>query len=401
MQFSSLVARIAGERVDAWKIHSAALAAAERGEDVIVLSVGDPDFATPEVITERAVQALRAGDTHYSAVSGRHELRLAIAKEHARQSGQLVCADQVIVTGGAQNALFAVALCLCEAGDEVLVPEPMYLTYEASIRAGGASLVPVPVSAANGFHLDPAALAAAITPNTRAIFLATPCNPTGAVMTRSELQAIATLAQQHQLWVVADEVYSGLTFESPHMSIAALPGMAERTVTINSLSKSHAMAGWRLGWAVGPAELIEHMGRLALCMLYGLPGFIQEAARVALAERDRIVNQMRATYRRRRDLAYGLLRAVPGLNCLLPEAGMFMLIDVRGTGLTAEAFAWGLFRATGVSVLDAQAFGAAASGFVRLGFVVDEPRLAEACQRIASFVSGLDVAAQRWEGVAE
>lgn len=401
MQFSSLVERIAGERVDAWKIHSAALEAAERGEDVIILSVGDPDFATPAVITERAVQALRGGDTHYSAVSGKHELRLAIAKEHARQSGQLVGPDHVIVTGGAQNALFAVAMCLCEAGDEVLVPEPMYLTYEASIRAGGAALVPVPVSAANGFHLDTKALAAAITPRTKAIFMATPCNPTGAVMTRSELQAIASLAQQHDLWVVADEVYGGLTFESPHISIAALPGMAERTVTINSLSKSHAMAGWRLGWAVGPQELIEHMGRLALCMLYGLPGFIQEAALTALAERDSIVNQMRATYRRRRDLAYGSLRGVPGLNCLLPEAGMFMLIDVRGTGLTADEFAWGLFRETGVSVLDAQAFGASAAGFLRLGFVVDEPRLADACQRIASFVSGLKVAANCAEGVAE
>lgn len=389
MKFSSLVQRIAGERVDAWKIHSAALEAAERGEDVIVLSVGDPDFATPQAITERAVRALRDGDTHYSAVSGRLALRQVIAKAHHQASGQQVNAEQVIVTGGAQNALFAAALCLVEAGDEVLVPEPMYLTYEASIRAGGATLVPVPVRAADGFHLDTAALAAAITPRTRAIFLATPCNPTGAVLTLAELEAVAALAQQHQLWVVADEVYGGLTFERPHLSIAALPGMAARTVTIGSLSKSHAMAGWRLGWALGPQELIEHMGRLALCMLYGLPGFIQEAALTALAERDTIVSQMRATYRRRRDLAYALLKDVPGLNCLLPEAGMFMLIDVRGTGLTAEAFAWGLFRATGVSLLDARAFGPSAEGFVRLGFVVDEPRLAEACQRIASYVSSL------------
>lgn len=389
MRFSSLVDRISGERVDAWKIHSAALEAAERGEDVIILSVGDPDFATPSVITERAVEALRAGDTHYADVSGRGELRQEIADLHTRQSGQAVSADNVIVVAGAQNGLFAVALCLCEAGDEILVPEPMYLTYEASIRAGGATLVPVPVSAASGFRLDPAALAAAVTPRTRAIFLATPCNPTGTVMTRAELEAVADIARQHDLWVVADEVYGSLTFEHAHLSIAALPGMAERTVTLSSLSKSHAMPGWRLGWAVGPSSLIDHMGRLALCMLYGLPGFIQEAARVAIAEHEPIAKQMRDTYRRRRDVTYDLLRNVEGLHCLLPEAGMFMMIDVRATGLTAAEFSWGLFRQTGVSVLDAQAFGASAAGFLRFGFVVDETRLVEACRRITAYVAGL------------
>lgn len=393
MRFSSLVERIGGERVDAWKIHSAAMAAAERGEDVIVLSVGDPDFATPLEITERAVQALRAGDTHYAAVNGRLALRQAIAEAHSEQSGQLVGAENVIVTGGAQNALFAAALCLCEYGDEVLVPEPMYLTYEASVRAGGATLVPVPVDAARGFHLDLDGLAAAVTPRTQAIFLATPCNPTGTVLTRGELEAVAELARRHDLWVVADEVYAGLTFEHEHLSLAALPGMAERTVTLGSLSKSHAMAGWRLGWAIGPAPLIEHMGKLALCMLYGLPGFIQEAALVALAERRAIVGQMRDTYRRRRDTTYTLLRQVPGLSCQLPEAGMFMLLDVRGTGQSAAEFSWGLFRATGVSVLDAEAFGATASGYVRLGFVVDEARLAEACRRIAGYVASIGVTA--------
>jgi arginine:pyruvate transaminase len=391
MRFSSLVERIGGERVDAWKIHSAALEAAERGEDVIVLSVGDPDFATPAAITERAVTALRAGDTHYAAVNGRLALRQAIADAHHEQSGQPVTAANVIVTGGAQNALFATALCLVQAGDEVLVPEPMYLTYEASVRAGGATLVPVPVDPARGFHLDLAGLAAAVTPRTRAIFLATPCNPTGTMLTRTELEAVADLARRHDLWVVSDEVYAGLTFEHEHLSIAALPGMAERTVTLGSLSKSHAMAGWRLGWAIGPAALIEHMGKLSLCMLYGLPGFIQEAALTAIAARHEIVGQMRETYRRRRDVAYQLLHRVPGIACPLPEAGMFMLLDVRGTGRSASEFAWGLFRATGVSVLDAEAFGATAAGHVRLGFVVDEERLAEACRRIAGYVSSLHV----------
>lgn len=389
MHYSNLVDRLAGKRTDAWQIHYAALQAQARGEEVFILSVGDPDFATPAQITERAVSALRAGDTHYSEVIGRLGLRRAIAAMHGEDSGQEVGEDQVIVVGGAQNGLFSVAQCLCQPGDEILVPEPMYLTYEASIRASGATLVPVPVCVASGFHLLPERLAAAITPRTRAIFLATPNNPSGAVMSLVELEAIAALARQHDLWVVSDEVYASLTFERPHISMVSLPGMAERTVTIGSLSKSHAMAGWRIGWVIGPRALIGHLEKLALCMLYGLPGFVQEAAQLAVEQRGPIVQAMRDTYRRRRDICHQLLSRVAGLRCPLPEAGMFMLIDVRGTGLSAHDFAWQLFRETGVSVLDASAFGETASGFVRLGFVLDEARLAEACRRIAGFVAQL------------
>ncbi|MCA8091170.1 aminotransferase class I/II-fold pyridoxal phosphate-dependent enzyme [Burkholderia anthina] len=389
MNYSKLVDRLQGKRTTAWDIHYAAQRAVAAGEPAIILSVGDPDFSTPDVIVERAVDALRGGDTHYSEVRGRAELRAAIAREHAKASGQPVGAEHVIVTAGAQNALFAMAMCLCEAGDEVIVPEPMYLTYEASVRASGATLVPVPVDASRGFHLDFDALEAAVTPRTKAIFLATPCNPTGVVMPRADLERIARLACERDLWVVSDEVYAELTFERDMVSIAALPGMAERTVTIGSLSKSHAMPGWRVGWAIGPAELIEHAERLALCMLYGLPGFIQQAAVAALDNKAAIVADMCELYRRRRDLAYARLRDVPGLRCLLPEAGMFMMVDVRGTGLDAHAFTWGLFRAKQVALLDASAFGDTAAGFVRFGFVVDDAKLADACERIAAFVASL------------
>jgi arginine:pyruvate transaminase len=167
--------------------------------------------------------------------------------------------------------------------------------------------------------------------------------------------------------------------------------MAERTVTLGSLSKSHAMAGWRVGWAVGPAELVEHMGRLALAMLYGLPGFIQQAALTAVQNTAAIAAEMREIYRRRRDVVFERLHRVPGLHCLLPEAGMFMMVDVSGTGLATVDFTWQLFRAQRVSVLDASAFGETANGFVRLGFVVEEARLIEACERIAAFVDGLRV----------
>ncbi|MDP9647103.1 pyridoxal phosphate-dependent aminotransferase [Paraburkholderia caledonica] len=394
MKYSSRVEGLQGRRTSAWEIHRVAQQAAANGNDVIVLSVGDPDFATPAAIVERAIDALRGGDTHYSAVSGRDPLRAAIAEEQARMTGCTVSAANVILTAGAQNGVFATSLCLLEAGDEVIVPEPMYLTYEACVRAAGATLVPVPVDPARAFHLDCDALERAVTARTKAIFFATPCNPTGVVMPRADLERIARLACEHDLWVLSDEVYADLTFEREHVSIMSLPGMAERTVTLGSLSKSHAMAGWRVGWAIGPTQLIEHMGRLALAMLYGLPGFIQQAALTALQEKSRIVAQMRDIYRRRRDVVFERLSRVPRLRCLLPEAGMFMMVDVSGTGLDTVDFTWQLFRAQGVSVLDASAFGETANGFVRLGFVVDEARLAEACERIAAFVAALPLPLQ-------
>ncbi|WP_233854396.1 pyridoxal phosphate-dependent aminotransferase [Paraburkholderia sp. HD33-4] len=388
MKYSNLVERLQGRRTSAWEIHRVAQQAAARGEDVIVLSVGDPEFSTPAPIVERAVDALRAGDTHYTAMAGREPLRAAIAAEHARTTGRDTSAANVVLTAGAQNGVFAVSLCLLEAGDEVIVPEPMYLTYEACVRAAGATLVAVPVDRARAFHVDCDALEAAITPRTKAIFFATPCNPTGVVMQRADLERIARLACEHDLWVLSDEVYAELTFERDHVSIASLPGMAERTVTLGSLSKSHAMAGWRVGWAIGPETLIEHMARLALAMLYGLPGFIQQAALTALENRAEIVADIREIYRRRRDVVFERLHRVPGLRCLLPEAGMFVMVDVSGTGLDTTEFTWQLFRAQGVAVLDASAFGETANGFVRLGLVVGEDRLIEACERIARFVEG-------------
>ncbi|MDR5798162.1 pyridoxal phosphate-dependent aminotransferase [Caballeronia sp. LZ008] len=385
MRYSNLVERLQGERTSAWDIHTAAKQAAGRGEDVIILSVGDPDLSTPSPIVERAIAALREGDTHYSGVVGRENLRDAIAAEHRADTGIPVSKANVFVCAGAQNGLFASALCLCEPGDEVIVPEPMYLTYEAAIRASGATLVPVPVDSTKDFHLDCDALKAAVTPRTRAIFFATPCNPTGVVMPREHLEEIATIARKHDLWVVSDEVYADLTFEREHVSIASLHGMASRTLTIGSFSKSHAMTGWRLGWVVGPEPAIGHLGRLALCMLYGLPGFIQQAGIVALSDRRAVVAQMRELYRRRRDVVFQRLSAVKGLNCKLPEAGMFMMMDIRGTGLSTYDFTWQLFREKGVSLLDASLFGHTAAGYVRLGLVVDEQRLMEACDRIAEF----------------
>ncbi|MDH4611170.1 aminotransferase class I/II-fold pyridoxal phosphate-dependent enzyme [Pseudomonas sp. BN102] len=389
MRFASLVKKMAGPGTAAWDIHYAAIAAQRAGEDVIVLSIGDPDIATPEPITSAAIEALQAGDTHYCDVAGRPELRQAIADLHGRLTGQAVSADSTILVAGAQNGLYAAAMCLLEAGDEVIVFDPVYVTYEATLKASGASLVRVPCPAEGGFRPDLAALRAAITERTRAIFFANPNNPTGVVLDAEELQAIAELARQHDLWVVVDEVYESLAFEQPHLYFATLPGMRDRTASIGSLSKSHAMTGWRTGWVVASPELVAHIENLALNMLYGLPGFVQEAALAAVLAYDQVTHDMRELYRRRRDLVVEALEGCAPLKVLKPQAGMFVLLDVRGSGLCSLDFAWQLFRATGVAVLDAEAFGPAAAGFVRLSYTLGEEQLTEACARIRRFASSL------------
>ena len=389
MKYSSMVNRISGETVTAWDIHYAACDAQDRGEDAIVLSIGDPDFATADEICAAAVQAINEGDTHYTHVIGRPALREAIAAKQSALLGQPVSADNVALVAGAQNGLYATAMCLFEQGDEVLVPEPMYLTYAASIQASGACLVPIAQPAEENFRLTLAALEAVVTDKTRGIALATPNNPTGNVYTREELEAVALIAQRHNLWVISDEVYGQLTYDRPHQSVATLEGMAERTVVLNSLSKSHAMTGWRVGWVVGPQELIGHLDNLLLCMLYGLPGFIQAASLKALELDEHVVGEGQALYRRRRDLVLEGLRHVPLLKCKVPEAGMFMLVDVRETGLSSTDFAWQLFRETGVAVLDASAFGVSTAGFVRISFTVSDAALSDACGRIAGFIERL------------
>jgi arginine:pyruvate transaminase len=389
MRFSPLVDRIDGEGTAAWDIHYRAVRDQRAGRDVIILSVGDPDFDTPAAITDATIAALKAGDTHYSDLLGLEELRTAIAKRFQARTGQPTTLDNVAVMSGAQCGLFASALCLLAPGDEVIVPEPMYVTYEASLQAPGAKIVPVPQKAENDFHLDAEDVARAITPRTRAIYFATPCNPTGAMMTRPTLERIAQLAIKHDLWVVSDEVYGTLTFGKEHVSIGGLPGMADRTVTVNSLSKSHAMTGWRMGWIVGPKALIDHVHNLSMAMLYGLPTFMQRGAIVAVEQELAETEIMRATYRRRRDAAVARLNQVPGLRCHSPDAGMFMMLDVRGTDLSSGEFSNKLYDATGVAVLDATAFGKSAAGHVRVSFVADDKSLEEACRRISAFVRDL------------
>ena len=386
MKYSSLVHRVAGDTADVWDLHYQANQAAQRGEDVIVLSVGDPDFDTPAAVIEKAHQAMQQGDTHYTSIEGYEPLRQAIAEGHRERTGQMVTADHVITTSGAQNALFACCMTLFEPGDEVIVLQPMYVTYEATVQAPGATLVPVVLRAEDDFRLDADALRNAVTPNTRAIMYSSPNNPTGVMLHRQELEVIAELARQHDLWVIADEVYSDFVFDEQSQHLASLPDLDDRCITIGSMSKSYAMSGWRLGWIVGPRQLLDHISKLCLCMLYGLPGFVAQASLHALLHCRDDMFVMKAIYRNRRDFLFKQFSAMPLVQPLLPDAGMFLMLKISDTGLSSRQFVHELYQATGVSVLDASVFGASAEGYVRVSYTPSDDQLEEACRRIKSFL---------------
>ena len=381
VRFSQLVERIGGDSAAAWLTHYEAVAARERGEDVIILSIGDPDLETPAPVIEQAIAALRAGDTHYTPATGRRALRQAIARAHSERSGQAVDADNVVYFAGAQNALFVASLCLAGPGDEIITFEPMYPTYPATIEVSGARMVRAPVNAA--WRPDLAALAALVTPRTRAILWASPNNPSGVVLNETELEFLGALARRHDLWLVADEVYAGLAPGGRVPGLAAR--LPERVVTLGSLSKSHAMTGWRAGWFVGPRELAVHAEHVAMCMLFGLPGFIQEAAVTALALAVQAETRVREYCAARQLRFLEGIRGIGTLRPILPEAGMFMLIDVSATGLSGGQFMRALYAAERVSVMDGAAFGPGAARCVRVCFAADEATLDAACARLRRF----------------
>lgn len=389
MRFAPLVERVAGRGVGTWDTHVRARQLQEAGADVILLTVGNPDQTPAAAMIEATVAALRSGRTLYAPTIGYPALRAAIAARCARRTGRPCAAENVAVVPGAQGGLFAALSCLAGAGDEVVVPEPIYATYEGVVGASGAAMVTVPLDPARGFHPDPDALAAAITPRTRVVWINTPHNPTGAVFTAAEMAAIAALCRRHDLWLLSDEVYEDLAFARPHVGAWSLPGMAERTAVVSSLSKSHAVPAFRLGWVIGPPRLIQHIANLLLSVTYGSPAFIQDGALAALSTELPEVVALHDDYARRAKLFCDLLRDAPHCRVVPPEGGMFVLLDIRDTGLAAGQFAEELLIAERVAVLPCDGFGASAAGHLRIGLNAPDARLAEAGARIVRFAQRL------------
>ncbi|MGR3984705.1 MAG: pyridoxal phosphate-dependent aminotransferase [Gammaproteobacteria bacterium] len=394
MKFSSLTERVSGGGVDAWEVHYAGMARAEAGEDVMILSIGqESEETTAPNIVEAAVSSLRAGRHHYAAVDGNLDLRRALARHHHARTGQRIDETHCAIFAGAQNALFALAQCLLERGDEVILSEPYYTTYPATFAASGADLVCVPAKFDNGFQIDSADIIAAVTERTRVIVINSPSNPAGAICAPEHYAALLETCLRRNIWLICDDVYQELLRPRERTGAAALPGAERVCISVSSLSKSHRMTGWRLGWAVGPPELMRNLYHLAMCMSYGLPAFIQDAAVAALESGDATARDIRAKLDRRRAVVREQFADVRGMRLCSAPGGMFAVLDVSMLPVSAEQFARELLARHGVSILPCGGFGASCANFLRVSLCVDEPRMSEACRRIIAHAQSLRAAA--------
>lgn len=372
---------------DVWAVSDRARALADKGEDVIFLCVGDPNFDTPEPILDFARARLGVGRTHYSPAAGEPMLRRAIAEIESRVSPHPCSADDVVVFPGATNAIYSVLACLLDPGEEIVIPEPMYIGYVPICDALRLKVKPVSFPAQTDFAFDVEAIKKAIGAETKVVMINTPGNPTGAMATPEQLRELAAYCRARNIWLVSDEVYSMITFTRRHTSLRAVAEHLDNIVVIDGLSKSHAMSGWRLGWAVAEGPLVQRLVEFAGATIFGCPQFIQEAAAFALEFDSYFVSQMRDAYRNRRDLIVRRIAQIPGLSCYTPDAGMFVMVDISRVAESSTAFAESLLDAERVSVLPGSAFGPSAASQVRLTLAKDEGELNRALDRIERFIT--------------
>jgi arginine:pyruvate transaminase len=384
--FSQLAQRLDSDSGDAWQVHEQAMQMKQRGEDVVVLSIGDPDFRTPDPIIDNAVSHMRVGRTHYSPALGELNLRRAVADYETRISPHPCSADEVSIFPGATSAIYSVMSCLLDAGDEIILTDPWYVGYEPIMKALDVKVKTVIALPENGFEPQYEDFVQAVTDKTRVIFVNTPGNPSGAIIARETLESLASFCIESGIWLVCDEVYSMFTYEKPHISLRTSALQLDNIVVIDGLSKSHAMSGWRVGWVVAPVELTKHLGNFAAMSIFGCPQFIQDAAAFALNNDEYYVSEMRVKYQKRRDLVCAQLKRMPGLKYLCPESGMFIMVDVSDIYEDDKVFAQKLLDAERVSVLPGSAFGNSTRGHVRFSLVQPEEVLLEGCKRLENFI---------------
>jgi len=363
------------------------------GRDVIHLEIGEPDFDTPAFIREAAKRALDAGWTHYGPALGLPELREAIAADASRRKGFAVDPERVVVTPGAKPIMFYALLALAESGDEVIYPDPGFPIYESMTRYVGAVPRPIALREANSFRLDPDELRGLVSDRTRLIIFNSPHNPTGSVLTRADLEAIAEIAREREIVVLADEIYGRILYEGEHVSIAALPGMAERTIVLDGFSKTYAMTGWRLGYAILPEALVQPYSRLIINSVSCTSSHAQVAAVEALTGPQDEVEAMVEEFRARRQLVVDGLNAIAGMRCLRPEGAFYVFPNVAATGMSGAQLADRLLYEGGVSVLAGTAFGRTGADHLRLSYANSRENLARALERIAAVLAASPSAA--------
>jgi len=394
MRYASITDRLADLGSGKWALHIRAREMKAKGVDIIELTIGEPDLPPDPSLIAECQRSMNAGRYRYSNGRGETPVVEALTAKYARRRPG-VTAENVLCFPGTQTALFAVMLGLVEAGDGVLTGDPLYATYEGVIQSTGAHRVTVPLRAEHGFHMQAADLEKAITPECRVLLLNTPHNPTGAVLTADEIAAIGEVCRRHDLWIICDEVYEELVFAGTFASPFDNPDLADRTIVVSSISKSHAAPGFRSGWAIGPAEFTHRLLPISETMLFGVQPFIADMTAYALTHPVETAALMRASYAARSKRIAAALTGAPGITPLPPEAGMFILLDVSGTGLSGEAFAWMLLEEMGVAVMPGASFGDEALSFVRMSLTVPEDSIDEACRRIRSLATRLSTPLER------
>ena len=387
MQLAQRMASIGTET--AFEAAARARALEAQGRSIVHLEIGEPDFDTPANVREAAKRAIDAGKTHYPPFPGIPELREAIAADTAARRGFAPDPQNVFVTVGGKGVMYYAILALVDPGDEVIVPDPGYPIYESVTRFVGGVPVPIAIRQENQFRLDPDELASLVTPRTRMIVINSPQNPTGGVLTRGDLERIAQVAVEHDLVVLSDEIYSRILYSGEHVSIASLPGMAERTIVLDGFSKTWAMTGWRLGYAIVPAWLGHGFGRLIINSVSGATTFAQVGAVEAIAGPQDEVDRMVAEFRARRDLIVDGLNAIPGVTCLRPDGAFYVFPEISGTGLTGAQLADRLLHEGGVSVLAGTAFGEVGVNHIRLSYANSRQNIEEALRRMRTVIEPL------------
>lgn len=390
-ELSSRISNILEAGKSGWEVHFEALRRKRAGAEIIMLSVGDHDFRTPEPSVEACIGALRAGRHHYTDLSGLPILRAAMARVSERSTGVPTAPSEVIATAGGQGALFAAMQAAADPGGHGIMIAPHYAVYPGTFRGAGLSYTVVEAMPEDDFQPKREALEAAVRPQTRVLLVNSPNNPTGAIYTRQTIEAIAGFCIDHDLWLISDEVY-WTHAQGAHFSPLSVSGMAERTLVVNSVSKSHGMTGWRVGWLRGPSDIVKKLDSFNLVATYGLPDFVSHAVAEVL-DKGYGVEEIAARYAGRRERFRAAFDGSNGVSIRGSKGGMYAMLDIRAIDPDGERFAFGLLDAEGVAVMPGESFGHAAAGHVRISLVQADAVLDEAIARIKRFVAGRAIAA--------
>ncbi|MEZ8014865.1 MAG: pyridoxal phosphate-dependent aminotransferase [Ascidiaceihabitans sp.] len=390
MKLSQRISGLLGDGSDGWEVFLKAREMIKDGIDVVELTIGEHDIRTATPILQDMHKAAMGGHTGYAAVPGTDALRQTVAKRVQERTGVPTGPENVLITPGGQAALFAAHMVACDAGDTALYLDPFYATYPGTLRGVGAIPKAIQTRVEDAFQpragdIDACAAGA------KSLQINTPNNPTGTVYSRETLEGIADVCKAHDLWLISDEVYDTQVWDGEHISPRALPNMAQRTLVVGSMSKSHAMTGSRCGWVVGPAEVIESLINLATHTTYGVAGFIQDASDFALNQGPAFEEDIAAPFRRRRALGQKILEHQSSVGLIPAQGAMYMMLDIRATGMSGEAFAYALLEAHHIAVMPGESFGAAAAGHIRVAMTIEDGAFVQALETLCEFADTLIV----------